>query len=303
MSNLTLLVLAAGVGSRYGGNKQLDGIGPNGEIVLDYSVYDAAGAGFDKVVFVIREELEETFREHFRKASETIDIRYAHQKLTDLPEGISLPSDRIKPWGTGHAVLAAKDHIDGPFVVINADDFYGKSSYKLAADYFKTPDKSADYNFCMLAFKLANTLSKSGTVSRGICEVDANGFLKTITERTKVEDDGSGNARYLGDDEQWHSLPGDTPTSMNMMGFTPGLFSELDNRFRSFLEENKDKPKSEFFLPFVVDELIRENSCQMRVLQGNEKWFGMTYREDREDVMNAVRELTAKGAYPENLIR
>jgi len=305
MSKPTLLVLAAGIGSRYGGFKQIDPVGPTDETVLDYSVYDAWRAGFGKVVFVIRQEIEVPVRDHFGPRLEgRLDVDYVYQQLNDLPEGFSLPAERQKPWGTGHAIRAARKAVQGPFAVINADDFYGTGSYQTMADFLNTRhdgEASVTETSCMVAFRLRNALSEFGSVARGICSVDAQGYLTDVVERTKIELQANGDIRYLDDQDQWGPLTGEEPASMNMWGFTPRLFSFLEELFVEFLETRIEEPNSEFFIPTVVDTLIKAGTCRTAVLTTDEKWFGMTYREDREKVTGCIGKLIEDGVYPASL--
>lgn len=287
--NTTLVVMAAGMGSRFGGLKQLEPVGENGEVLLDYSVYDAAKAGFNKVVFVIKHAIEKDFRELVGKRIENkIDVDYAFQELDKLPKGFSLPTDREKPWGTGHAVLCCKDLVDQPFAAINADDFYGPSAYRQINNYLAK--QNGDY--CMVGFRLKNTLTDNGTVSRGVCETDANGNLTNITEITNIIDcsyeDASGKKILL---------PPDTVVSMNMWGFTPDLFGYLEDGFETFLKEKINVPKSEYFLPFQIDELIKNKEKQVKVLVAEDKWYGMTYKEDKPVLKAAIDKMTKDGLY------
>ena len=277
MMDTTLVVMAAGMGSRFGGLKQIEPIGLNGEVILDYSVFDAKDAGFNKVVFIIKKEIEKDFRECVGKRIEaTIDVDYAFQELDKLPAGFSVPQGRTKPWGTGHAVLCARDLVKTPFAAINADDFYGAGSYKLLHDCL-----AGGGGTCMVGFRLGNTLSENGTVSRGVCDVDAEkGILKSVTEMTALD-------RNSG-------IPLDTTVSMNMWGFDPSFFDVLDEKFVNFLKANDNPLKGEFYLPFAVDELIRERGEQVKVFTTEDKWYGVTYREDKDEMVAAVRKLTGR---------
>ena len=302
MTKPTLLVLAAGMGSRYGGLKQIDPVGPSGEIVLDYSVFDAWRAGFGKVVFVIKPGLLEPLKEHFGSRLEgRMELDFAFQELSDLPSGFNVPADREKPWGTGHAVWAARDVIAEPFAAINADDFYGTNSFKVLGDYLRTDAVARGKTYCLVAFRLANTLSPHGSVSRGICTADANGCLTDVVERTKIEPVPSGGARFMGDAGNWQSLTGEEPASMNMWGFAPSVFDHLGTELATFLEERRTEPKSEFFMPSVVDALVKAGTCTCTMLTTDDKWFGMTYHEDRDKVMASIRALVDRGIYPEQL--
>ncbi|OGV68449.1 MAG: nucleotidyltransferase [Lentisphaerae bacterium RIFOXYB12_FULL_65_16] len=303
MATPTLLVLAAGIGSRYGGFKQIDPVGPNGEIVLDYTVYDAWKSGFGKVVFVISPTLDATFRQHFDTCLPgRMQVDYVFQRMDDLPPGFSVPKDRQKPWGTGHAIWSARNAIREPFGAVNADDFYGRGAYQTLADFLKArsaADKLPTY--CMVAYRLANTLTPHGTVARGICTADGRGFLSTVVERTKIEAVAGGSARFQDADGSWTPLTGNEPASMNYWGFTPSLFDRLSSEFTEFLKTRGAELKSEFFIPTVVDTLIKRGQCQCAVLSTDEKWFGMTYREDRPKVTESIRALIGAGLYPEKL--
>lgn len=286
----TLVVMAAGMGSRFGGLKQLEPVGTNGEVLLDYSVYDAAKAGFNKVVFVIKKEIEKDFRELVGKRIEQkIDVDYAFQELDKLPAGFTVPDDRKKPWGTGHAILCCKDLVDQPFAAVNADDFYGPSAYQQINHYLA--QQTGDY--CMVGFRLKNTLTDNGTVSRGICKADSNGHLLDIQEITDIAAD----CAYLDADKNKVVLPADTIVSMNMWGFTPDLFGYLEEGFHAFLTEKIEQPKAEFFLPFQIDELIKDGRKQVKVLVAEDKWYGMTYREDKPVLKAAIAAMTEKGLY------
>ena len=287
--NTTLVVMAAGMGSRFGGLKQLEPIGSNGEVLLDYSVYDAQKAGFNKVVFVIKHAIEKDFREMVGKRIEKkIDVDYAFQELDKLPTGFTVPADREKPWGTGHAVLCCKDFVTQPFAAINADDFYGPSAYKQINNCLSK--QTGDY--CMVGFRLKNTLTDNGTVARGICETDASNHLTNITEITNIKD-----CAYEDEIGKKIVLPPDTVVSMNMWGFTTDLFGYLEDGFNKFLNEKINLPKSEYFLPFQIDELIKNGKKQVEVLVAEDKWYGMTYKEDKPIVKAAIAEMTKNGLY------
>jgi UTP-glucose-1-phosphate uridylyltransferase len=295
-----LMVLAAGMGSRYGGLKQLDPVGPSGETIMDYSVFDAIRAGFDKVVFVIRRDLEAQFREQIgSRYAGKIKVDYAFQELDMLPKGYSLPETREKPWGTGHATLCAAQQIDAPFAVINADDFYGANSFRLLAEYFTGIEAdSTDYAMC--GFILRQTLSEHGSVARGICSTDSDNFLTDVEEMTKIEKDGSG-AVNLNTDGSRYQLTGDEIASMNYWGFTPTIFEHLNRLFEEFLDAHIDEEKSEFFLPFAVNDLIKRDIAQVKVLETPDSWFGVTYRPDREMVVAGIKKMTESGHYPGKL--
>lgn len=287
-NKITLAVMAAGMGSRFGGLKQIEPIGPNGEIIIDYSVYDAKKAGFDKIVFIIKKEIEKEFREMTGKHIEKmIDVDYAFQELDRVPEGFHVPESRKKPWGTGHAILCARELIKTPFAVINADDYYGSFAYQTMAEHLK----SGSDDYAMVGFLLKNTLTENGTVARGICEAE-NGYLKTITERTKIQD-----SKYTEDGEHWIQLSEDSIASMNLWGFDTSIFHYLENGFSQFCKEKGTEEKSEFFLPSVVDQLIQSGEKRVRVLSTPEKWYGVTYRKDMEMVKQAMARLTEEGKY------
>lgn len=302
MNSVTLLVLAAGMGSRYGGLKQLDAVGPNGETVIDYSVFDAIRAGFKKVVFIIREDFKKEFQSSIgNKFQSQIEVEYAYQKLEVLPPGYSLPQDREKPWGTGHAILSAKQVVNEPFAVINADDFYGKLAYQKIFQYLSTVSiDSSPSRFCMVGYPLINTLSEFGSVSRGICIVSDQNKLESVNELTciqKIENEIVNEAEV----QKRQVLSGDEVVSMNMWGFTPQLFSQLEKLFSEFLSENIDNLSSEFYIPFAVDNLIQSNIATVEVLETSEKWFGVTYKEDKSYVHSAVCNLIESGEYPSKI--
>ena len=296
----TLLVLAAGMGSRYGGLKQIDPVGPGGEFILDFSVFDAVRAGFGKVVFVIRRDMEEVFRQAVGKRFEAkLDVGYAFQELADLPAGFAAPPGRVKPWGTGHAVWAARRAVNGPFSVINADDFYGRDSHRQLGGFFAAAKRAAagPPEFAMAGFRLAATVSPHGSVSRGICEVDADGFLRQVIERTRIERLPDGSHAWFEDDRPV-PLSGKEIVSMNMWGFTPELFDLLGDCFERFLREHGSGEKSEFYLPAAVDAMIREGRARVRVLPTEGTWLGVTYPEDKDVVAEGIRRLAESGEYP-----
>jgi hypothetical protein len=303
MSKPTLVVMAAGIGSRYGGLKQIDPVGPHGEIIVDYSIYDALNAGFGKVVFVIKEDIEEAFREKVGRAIEKrCETTYVFQKIEDVPSGFEVPPDRQKPWGTGHATLSCRNVVHSPFAVINADDFYGRSSYQTLCDYLKnTRDRDDVYDYCMIGYELESTLTEHGHVARGVCMVSQDGYLAEIHERRRIEKFGE-LANYTEDGENWIEIPKGSVASMNMWGFTPSLFSELEARFPQFLQKNSDSiQKAEYFLPDVVGDLLKEKRATVKVLATNERWFGVTHQQDKPRVEQAIRDLIRLGVYPENL--
>ena len=296
----TLLVLAAGMGSRYGSLKQMDGVGPNGEAIIDYSVYDAIRAGFGKVVFVIRHSFAAEFQEVFsaERFGHKIEVEYVYQELESLPEGFTLPAERVKPWGTNHAVMMAKGTIDGPFAVINADDFYGREAYQTIGDYLSQLGNSRN-NYCMVGYQVSKTLSENGTVSRGVCTVDGEGNLQGMVERTQIERvNGTILFHDGGADEP---LAEDTPVSMNLFGFTPDYFEYSEAYFKEFLAANIDNLKSEFFIPLMVNKVINDGTATMRVLKTTSNWFGVTYKEDKPQLMAKIEELIESGVYPRNL--
>jgi choline kinase len=297
-----LLVMAAGIGSRYGGLKQIEPVGPSGEIILDYALYDAMKAGFRQVVFVIRKDIEEAFREKIgSSAAKHLDVTYVFQSIDDLPQGFAVPADRTKPWGTGHAVLSARRVIDAPFAVINADDFYGSRSFAMLYSYLKNArDAGGLSDYCMVGYVLANTLTEHGHVARGVCAVSNDGFLESIVERTKIQR-FSDAVRYCEADGTWVDIEAQSIVSMNMLGFTPSYLRELEQRFPLFLRQNGNDLKAELFVPTVVNQLIHEKRCRVKVLPTPDAWLGVTYKEDREAVRQSIRVLVDKGAYPEKL--
>ncbi len=296
----TLFVLAAGMGSRYGGLKQLDGLGPHGETIMDYSIYDAIKAGFGKIVFVIRESFETDFRAVVvDKFKNLIDVDVVFQEITNVPEGSTYNPEREKPWGTNHAVLMGKDVIKEPFAVINADDFYGQESFAVLADFLKSVvGKKNEY--CMVGYRVGNTLSESGSVSRGVCVVDENNNLLNVVERTHIEEKG-GTIIYIDEKNEEVILNENTPVSMNMWGFTPDYFDYSMEYFKEFLVEHGDKLKSEYYIPLAVNNLIVEKRVTCKVLDTSSKWFGVTYADDRPQVVLKINELVRKGMYPNKL--
>lgn len=293
----TLLILAAGMGSRYGSLKQVDPVGPSGETILEYSVYDAIRAGFGKIVFVIRKDIENDFKEIFiNKLKKHIEIDYVFQELNMVPAGIQISPDRVKPWGTGHAVLVAASVVKESFAVINADDYYGSDAFQKIAAYLKNlPVNSTD--FSMVGFDITNTLSEHGFVSRGICTVDKDNNLISVTERTKISRDSKGIA-YQTEDGRPVYISDKSLVSMNFWGFSPRFFEFLEIHFQKFIELNFTNPKAELYLPFVVDELIRQKQVTVKVLRSTDRWFGVTYKEDKPLVVAKIAELAAKGVYP-----
>ena len=305
MNKPVLVVMAAGMGSRYGGLKQLDPVGNHGQLIIDYSIYDARRAGFETVVFVIKRELEDAFKAAIGdRLSKVIDVRYAYQELSDLPEGYSVPEGRVKPWGTCHAILAARDVVDGSFAVVNADDYYGPEGFREIYDYLAAnPDRPGCYEFAMVGYRLGNTVTENGSVARGICEEDEHSFLVRVTERTRIEAEGA-DARFTEDGgETWTHLSGDTVVSMNLWGFTRSFMDEARARFPAFLDKTlaENPLKGEYFLPSVVTQLLDEHKARVKVLRSADKWYGVTYREDRPVVLKAIADMTASGLYPDNL--
>ncbi len=297
----TLLILAAGMGSRYGGLKQVDPVGPNGEAIIDYSIYDAMRAGYGKIVFVIRKSFADEFKDSFdKKLKDRIDVDYVFQELESIPNGIEFSSERTKPWGTGHAVLVAKETIKEPFVVINADDFYGASAYKMISDYLNASINTTLPHYCMVGYGLQNTLSEHGHVSRGVCETDNDGYLESVVERTHIEDVG-GKIESLFDDGSKMILSGEEVVSMNIWGFTPTYFKYLEKHFVEFIRKNAANPKAEFYIPYVINELIKSNRIRLKVLESKDRWFGVTYKEDKDFAVENIRNLIYSGSYPEKL--
>jgi len=300
----TLVIMAAGMGSRYGGLKQIDKIDEEGDIIIDFSIFDAVKAGFGKVVFIIKHAIEKEFKEAIgNKIARYVDVEYVFQELDKLPEGYSVPEGREKPFGTGHAVLCAKDAIEGNFAVINADDFYGRGGFEKIAEYLKTAKDDDKYRYAFVGYELHNTLTENGYVSRGVCVVDENSYLEAIHERTRIEKHGE-DAEYTEDDgKTWVRLPKDSYVSMNMWGFTHSILDELEKRFKVFLEDKleKDPLKGEFFLPFVVDELLHEGKATAKMLPTPDVWHGVTYKEDKPLVSAAIKKLKNEGEYPVKL--
>ena len=301
MNSVTLLVLAAGMGSRYGGLKQLDSVGPNGETVIDYSVFDAIRAGFNKVVFIIREDFKEEFKLSIgEKFQDRIEVEYAFQKLDELPPGYTIPNDRTKPWGTGHAILSAMQNVRDPFAVINADDFYGQLAYQKIYNYLSEPPVDAlPAKYCMVGYPLKNTLSEHGSVSRGICSVSEDDKLNSVRELTHIVKKHSEIFNEVNGEKE--SLTGDEVVSMNMWGFSPQVFIQLERLFSEFLKENLNVLSSEFYIPFAVDNLIQSGTATVEVLETTEKWFGVTYQEDKVQVQKAILSLIQHEDYPSSI--
>lgn len=298
----TLLILAAGMGSRYGGFKQIDGVGPHGDFLIDYAVYDAIQAGFDKIVFVIQRSFSAAFKKHFQTLEREykINLAYAYQDLNDLPKGFNLPADRQKPWGTGHAILAARNFIKEPFAVINADDFYGRHAFQQLADFLSQLPVESKNQYAMVGYKLGHSLSPNGWVSRGLCKMDQHHYLTSIYEHTKV---GKVDGQIVSQDkdEVNHPLDQDRLVSMTMFGFTPDFFNHLQSAFRQFLATNIDIPKIEFFTPNVVNDLVACQQATMKVLPTDSHWFGVTYQDDKAQTVTQIKKLVHQGEYPVNL--
>jgi len=304
MKKPILVVLAAGMGSRYGGLKQMDPVDQEGHTLLDFSVYDAKRAGFGKVVFIIKHAIEEDFKRLIGSRMEPfIDVEYVFQETDLLPEGYTVPEGRIKPFGTAHAVLCAEKVIDAPFAVINADDYYGPKAFRELYTYLTSHEDDGLYRYVMVGFHIENTITENGHVARGICQVDQDGNLTEITERTRIEKKGSGAAFTLDDGITWQEIPDRTPVSMNCWGFTVSFMEELKKRFPAFLDEELcgNPLKCEYFLPSVVSQLLKENKAAVKVLESEEKWYGVTYQEDKASVIEAIRNKKEQGLYPEKL--
>lgn len=301
MTNATLVILAAGMGSRYGGLKQMDSFGPGGEAIIDYSIYDAIEAGFSKIVFIIRESFKNDFVNFFSgKFDDKVDVSFVTQELSDIPSSFSLNPDRIKPWGTAHAVERARAEIDGPFAVINADDFYGKEAYQTLMNFFSNSNEDQN-KYCIIGYFLENTLSDYGTVNRGVCTMDDHGYLESIEECTKILKEEDGVIRFPQDAEDKHTLDAKTLVSMNMFGFKPSYFPYFDEEFSSFLSNFGQELKSEFYIPTLLDVLIKEEKIKLKVLESESDWFGVTYQNDKPFVIEKLNALIESGAYPKHL--
>lgn len=297
--NLTLLILAAGMGSRFGGLKQIEPIGPNGEFIIDYSIYDAIKAGFNKVVFIIKEENYEIFKETIgKRVEDKIKVEYAFQKLEDLPEGYEKPEERVKPWGTAHAILAAKNNINEPFAIINSDDFYGYDAYRVISEFLKEEKQEETYG--LVGYKVKNTLTENGSVKRGVCKLN-NNYLDELIESSIIEENNIITATPLNGDDSF-TVTEDTYVSMNMLGFTPNIFDYIEKNFPIFLDENKDDMlKCEYLIPDILTQATRENYAKTKVLPTIAKWEGVTYKEDKDGVVKAIQKLVDDGIYPQNL--
>lgn len=304
MKKPVLVIMAAGMGSRYGGLKQIDPVDREGHIIMDFSMFDAKRAGFEKVVFIIKKENEADFKEAVGdRMSEVMDVEYAFQDLHNIPEGFEVPEGRVKPWGTAHAVLSAIDKIDGPFAVINADDYYGRHAFEVIYHYLTTHEDDEKFRYTMVGYRLKNTVTDNGHVARGICELNENKELVSVTERTQIEKRDGGIAYSEDGGETWVPVDGDTLVSMNMWGFTRSILDEIRDGFPAFLEKGlKENPmKCEYFLPSVVSELLEENRASVAVLESEDKWYGVTYKEDKPVVVAAIQALKDAGVYPEKL--
>lgn len=304
MEKPVLVVMAAGMGSRYGGMKQIDPVGPGGQVIIDYSLYDARRAGFETVIFVIKHEIEDAFKAAIGdRVSKVMKVEYAFQQLEELPAGFAVPEGRAKPWGTCHAVLAAKHLIHGPFAVINADDYYGPEAFQVIYDYLSTHQDGEVYDYCMVSYLLKNTVSENGSVARGVCEANPDGTLAAVTERTCIETYPGGIHFTENGGDTWQDLAPDTPVSMNLWGFGQSFLEEAEARFAGWLSENlpKNPLKCEYFLPLVVSELLAEGKATVKLLHSTDKWYGVTYREDKPVVVNAIAQKITDGLYPADL--
>ena len=304
MKKPVLVIMAAGMGSRYGGLKQIDPVDEQGHIIMDFSIFDAKRAGFEKVVFIIKKENEADFKEAVgNRMAEQMEVAYVYQDLHNIPEGFEVPEGRVKPWGTAHAVLSAIDEIDGPFAVINADDYYGRDAFQVIYDYLATHEDDDKYRYTMVGYKLENTVTDNGHVARGVCDTNEAGELVRITERTSIEKRNGGIAYSEDDGASWTELPGDTLVSMNMWGFTRSILDEIKAGFPAFLEKGlvSNPMKCEYFLPAVVSTLLEEGRATVAVLASADKWYGVTYKEDKPVVVQAIKKMKAEGRYPEKL--
>ena len=304
MGKPVLVIMAAGMGSRYGGLKQIDPVDEYGNIIMDFSMYDAKKAGFEKVVFIIKRENEKDFREIVgNRVSGYMEVAYAFQEITNIPDWYAVPEGRVKPWGTGHAILSCIDEVDGPFAVINADDYYGAEAFKLIYDYLASHEDDEKYRYTMVGYKLANTVTDNGHVARGVCDMNEQGELVAIHERTKIEKRDGGIAYTEDDGATWTALPEDTIVSMNMWGFTKSILVELKDRFPAFLDKGliENPQKCEYFLPEVVSDLLKEEKATAAVLKSADKWYGVTYREDKPVVVAAIQKMKDEGIYPKKL--
>jgi len=303
MKEPILVVMAAGMGSRYGGLKQIDPVGSNGEIIIDFSLFDARNAGFKKVIFIIKKSIEDDFKKIIgNRISKVMDVRYAYQEVDALPNGYTVPNGREKPWGTGHAILCCKELIDAPFAVINADDYYGKDAFKLIYDFLLNSKDDELYRYAMVGYTLENTLTDYGHVARGVCVTNTQGYLEAIHERTHIEKREQG-AQYTEDGKNWVTIPEGSTVSMNLWGFSPSILNALEDGFPAFLDKAiaENPLKSEYFLPTMVDNLIVGGKATVKVLKSSDRWYGVTYREDKPVVVNAIKKMRENGIYPEKL--
>ena len=303
MKEPVLIVMAAGMGSRYGGLKQMDPVGSGGELIIDFSLYDAVMAGFKKVIFIIKKEMEKDFKPLIEgRSGRFIEVDYAFQELSDLPAGYSVPEGRVKPWGTCHAVLSCKDKIDGQFAVINADDFYGAGAFQSMYDFLLKAEDKESYCYSMIGYQLENTLTENGHVARGVCNTSKDGYLTSITERTKIMW-RDGLIQFTENDKDWEVVPKGTTVSMNFWGFSPSMMKEMEERFPAFLDKTllENPLKAEFFLPLAVDQLLKEKKATIKILKSSDRWYGVTYKEDKESVIAALQSMKDKGLYPEKI--
>ena len=304
MEKPVLVIMAAGMGSRYGGLKQIDAVDEQGHIIIDFSIFDAIRAGFRKIIFIIKQEMEEEFKEVIGdRIEKIIEVEYVFQEVTKVPDSFTVPEERVKPWGTGHAILCCKEKIKGPFAVINADDFYGREAFTKIYDFLDTSKENQSTVYTMVGYQLENTLTENGSVARGVCDVNEEGFLTEITERTKIERFPDGAKYFDSEQEVWEDIPFDKTVSMNLWGFKEDVMKELEEEFNRFLETEVsiNPTKSEFFLPTVVQHMIEKQKVQVKVLNSDDKWFGVTYREDKEVVQKEIAKLKEQGVYPTNL--
>lgn len=304
MDKPVLVIMAAGIGSRYGGLKQIDPIDDQNHLIIDFSIYDAIKAGFEKVIFIIKKEIDADFKECIgNRLEKYVQVEYVYQDIDNLPAGFKKPEGRAKPWGTGHAVLSCLEKINGPFAVINADDYYGQSAFQLIYDRLTNTQDDEKYRYCMVGYVIENTLTDHGHVARGVCTVGSDGYLESIKERTRIEKFNNGSAYTEDDGNTWTVIPEGSIVSMNMWGFTKSILDELNNRFQKFLKENiiKNPLKSEYFLPDVVGELLKDDKATVQVLKSLDKWYGVTYKEDKAVVVSAIAKLKDTGLYPHKL--
>lgn len=304
MKKPVLAIMAAGMGSRYGGLKQIDPVDKEGHIIMDFSIYDAKRAGFEKVVFIIKRENENDFREAIgNRLEQYMEVAYAYQEITNIPDGFSVPEGRVKPWGTAHAVLSARDEIEGPFAVINADDYYGAHAFKVIYDYLTTHEDDEKYRYAMVGYRLKNTVTDNGYVSRGVCELNEKKELVSVTERTRIEKRDGGVAYSEDGGQTWTGIDGDTLVSMNMWGFTHSMLEEIGAGFPVFLEKGiQENPmKCEYYLPAVVSSLLEDDRTAVKVLESEDKWYGVTYKEDKPVVVAAIQSMKDSGLYPQEL--